>query len=249
MKRMPIRTVVVDDEPYSRDELMYLLSKTGDVEVVAAAGSHDEALELILQHEPDAVFLDIEMGEKNGLELAGILTKLAKPPHIVFATAYPDFAITAFRLNALDYVLKPFDEGQVQEAVNRILSSVNQESKPPANDGIIQGVCTKLAVHCDEVIHYLSPNAIDYIFREGSVTKVVSQGSDYETRLTLKELSEKLKDYSFFRTHKGYLVNLNRVEEMTPWFNGACQLKLENVEGQIPVSRNYVKLLRQELEL
>ncbi|AOM83850.1 LytR/AlgR family response regulator transcription factor [Salisediminibacterium beveridgei] len=244
-----IQIVLVDDEPFSRDELKYLLSNYPDVTIAGEAGSVDEALGVILSTEPDAIFLDIEMGERNGIELAAILNKLKKVPLIVFATAYPDYAVSAFRVQALDYVLKPFEEVQLHEAVKRIRSALPDE--PSSGETYLQknAEFSKLAVQQGETIHYLAPKAIDYIYREGQVTKVVSQNVEYLTRYPLKELAEKLQDHSFFRTHKGYIVNLNRVEEITPWFNGAYQLKLIDVKEQIPVSRNYVKPLRQRLEL
>lgn len=240
----PIRVMVIDDEPFSRDELKHLLSSYTDIEVIAEASSAEEAFEKIFDLEPDALFLDIDMGGKNGLELASSIQKLKHVPHVIFATAHPDYAVSAFRVQALDYVLKPFEDENIEEAVKRLRKKTAGilPLKPEIRTG-------KLAVQQEDSIYYLAPLDVDFIYREGSVTNVQSRGITYTTKHPLKDLEEKLSGFSFFRTHKGYLVNLARVEEMTPWFNGAYQLSLSNVETKIPVSRNYVKPLRAELEL
>lgn len=249
MVKKQVRILLIDDEPFSRDELRHLLSAYPDFDIIGEARSAEEGLEKIIELEPDALFLDIEMGERNGIELASTIQKLKKVPLIVFATAYPDFAVKAFRVHALDYVLKPFDEDQIFEAVKRIRKAFPEKSDQKSKLHFPTEDTGKLAVQQDETIHYISPKEIDYIYREGNVTKVISQGAEYITRFPLKEIEEKLVGHSFFRTHKGYIVNLNHVEEITPWFHGAYQLKLTNVKEQIPVSRNYVKHLRQRLEL
>ncbi|RNA67034.1 LytR/AlgR family response regulator transcription factor [Alteribacter keqinensis] len=238
-----IRVVIVDDEPLSRDELAHLLSEYKDMEVVGQAGSGEEGLELSLKLSPDVIFLDIEMAEMSGVELAKALQQLKKVPAVVFATAYPDYAVNAFRLEALDYLLKPFDEEQLEETVERIRSLYKTASEMPSKK------VSRLAVEHDETITYLTPEEIDYCFREGKETKVCTGERCYSSRLTLRELEEKLAAHSFFRTHKGYLVNLERVESLTPWLNGAYQVKMRGGTGDIPVSRNYVKELRQKLEL
>ncbi|PYZ91676.1 DNA-binding response regulator [Salipaludibacillus keqinensis] len=249
MTQRPIRIVLIDDEPYSIDELRHLLSTYKDLDIVGDAGSAEEALAKIIELEPDAVFLDIEMGEKNGIELATSLQKLKNVPFVVFATAYPNFAVDAFRVDALDYVLKPFEEEQLLETIKRLRLAFSKQIDQSNNIPYSEDKLAKLAVQHNDTIHYLSPGNIDYIYKDGSVTKVNSVGSEYVTRYSLKEIEEKLINYSFFRTHKGYIVNLKQVEEMTPWFNGAYQLKLKNIHELIPVSRNYVKRLRDRLEL
>ncbi|WP_026690977.1 LytR/AlgR family response regulator transcription factor [Alteribacter aurantiacus] len=240
-----IRTMIVDDEPLSRHELVHLLSEYKDIHIVGQAGSGEEGLELALKLAPDVIFLDIEMAEMSGVEMAKSLQQLKKVPAIVFATAYPDYAVNAFRLEALDYLLKPFDEDQLKETVERIRAS--QQGTMVAHPEPKK--ISRLAVEREETITYLTPEEIDYCFREGKDTKVCVGKTCYSTRLTLRELEEKLGSHSFFRTHKGYLVNLERIESLTPWLNGAYQVKVRGGAGDIPVSRNYVKELRQLLEI
>lgn len=239
-----IKVIVIDDEPYSREELKHLLSKYSFIDIIGEAESGEIGLAKAIALTPDVLFLDIEMQDITGIELAKRLQNLKKEPRIVFATAYPDYAATAFRYDAVDYLLKPFSEDELDETVQRLKLLLLNEQK------IIRETPTgKLAVELDEKIIYIDPNKIDYCTSEGGGTIIYTNSETYKSKLSLKELEQKLSSYSFFRTHKSYLVNLAKVEHISPWFNGAYQLKLEGQKKEIPVSRNYIKSLRERLEL
>ena len=239
-----IRTLIVDDERYAREELTYLLEQFPDVKLVGEAESGEVAILKALQLQPDVVFLDIEMPKMNGLEAAKALVELKKVPLIVFATAYPEFAAEAFRINAIDYLLKPYDEEQLKQTIDRI-----EKRLYPTTSANHSETIGKLAVEADGEITYILPQSILYIYRDEKVTKIITSTKGYEIRTTLKELESRLEPFSFFRIHKSTLVNLRYVSRISPWFNGAYQLELEGVEDQLSVSRNYVKDLRQRLEL
>lgn len=239
-----IRTLIVDDELYSRDELKHLLQSFPAIEVAGEAESGEAAVMKALQLHPDVVFLDVEMPKMNGMEAAKALMELKKTPLIVFATAYPQFAAEAFRYEAVDYLLKPYDENQLRETVLRIEKQFLQPAE--AESGKQTG---KLAVEGDGEIFYLDPKDILYISREEKYSKIVTKVREYETRVPLKDLETRLMSYSFFRIHKSYIVNLDYVIRLTPWFNGAYQLELEGRDEMLSVSRNYVKALRTQLEL
>lgn len=239
-----IRTLIVDDERYAREELTYLLEQFPDVKLVGEAESGEVAILKALQLQPDVIFLDIEMPKMNGLEAAKALVELKKVPLIVFATAYPEFAAEAFRINAVDYLLKPYDEEQLKQTIVRIEKRLYPTTSTNHSETI-----GKLAVEADGEITYILPQSILYIYRDEKVTKIITSTQDYEIRTTLKELEIRLEPFSFFRIHKSTLVNLRYVSRLSPWFNGAYQLELDGVEGQLSVSRNYVKDLRQRLEL
>ena len=239
-----ISTLIVDDERYARDELKYLLSKFPSVQVLGEAESGEAAILKAIQLQPDVVFLDVEMPKMNGIEAAKTLIKLKKVPLIVFATAYPQFAAEAFRINAVDYLLKPYDDKQLNQTIERI-----EKTLSPALTVDSPEKLSKLAVETGGEIHYVLPQDILYIYRDEKVTKIITQTQNYDVRTTLKELESRLLPFSFFRIHKGYLVNLKYVSRLTPWFNGAYQLELEGSDQKLSVSRNYVKDLRQQLEL
>ncbi|SFQ37076.1 two component transcriptional regulator, LytTR family [Psychrobacillus psychrotolerans] len=239
-----ITILVVDDERYAREELTYLLGKFPRVQVVGEAESGEAAILKALQIHPDVVFLDVEMPKMNGIEVAKTLSGFKKVPLIIFATAYPQFAAEAFRINAVDYLLKPYDERLLEQTIERIEKTL---SPAPTADSMEK--LGKLAIETGGDIDYILPQNILYIYRDDKVTKIITQTDGYDVRTTLKELESRLVPFSFFRIHKGYLVNLKYVSRLTPWFNGAYQLELEGLEQKLSVSRNYVKELRQRLEL
>jgi len=239
-----IRTLIVDDERYARKELTYLLGKFSEVQVVGEAESGEAAILKTLQLLPDVVFLDVEMPKMNGIEAAKTLVELKKAPLIIFATAYPQFAAEAFRINAIDYLLKPYDEEQLTQTIERIGKIVFPSQTVDNTEKL-----GKLAVEAGGEIDYILPQDILYMYRDEKVTKIITKTEYYEVRTTLKELESRLIPFSFFRIHKGYLVNLNYVSRLTPWFNGAYQLELEGSDELLSVSRNYIKDLRQRLEL
>lgn len=238
-----IRALVVDDERYAREEMIYLLGKFERVKVVGEADSGESAIIKAMQLQPDVVFLDIEMPKIDGMEVAKTLGALKKVPLIIFATAYPQFAAQAFRVHAMDYLLKPYDEEQLRQTIERVeqlLQRTQSETLPKRMD--------RLPVETEGEIHYIPIGDILYVHREEKWTKVVTPTRDYETRMTLKELESRLTHSSFFRIHKSILVNLVHVSSLTPWFNGAYQLEVDERPEKLAVSRNYVKELRQRLE-
>lgn len=239
-----ISTLIVDDERYAREELTYLLEKFPDVQVLGAAESGEAAILKALQIQPDVVFLDVEMPKMNGIEVAKTLIELKKVPLIIFATAYPQFAAEAFRVNAVDYLLKPYDERQLKQTIERIEKKLYPTSTVDNTEKL-----GKLAIETGSDIDYILPEDILYIYRDDKVSKIITQTNEYEVRTTLKELESRLVPFSFFRIHKGFLVNLKYVSRLTPWFNGAYQLELEGIDEKLSVSRNYVKDLRYRLEL
>ncbi|WP_201714926.1 LytR/AlgR family response regulator transcription factor [Rossellomorea arthrocnemi] len=237
-----MKVAIIDDEPYSREEMKHLLSSYPWVEVVGEASSGEKGLEIILTKEPDVLFLDIEMPGMSGVDLAEALQKMKRKPEIVFATAYPDYALKAFRVEAVAYLLKPFEEDQLAQAMERLKSLLKIETRESPSLG-------KLAVQDEDKIVFIRPEDILYIFREERETVICTEKKKYTCRLPIKDLETKLATYPFFRIHKSYLVQLPFVEELIPWGSGVYQLKVYGADEAIPVSRNYVKELRERLEL
>ncbi|WP_042355894.1 LytR/AlgR family response regulator transcription factor [Bacillus rubiinfantis] len=239
-----IRVLIVDDEPYSRDELKHLIAAYPFIQVIDEAESGEAAVMKVLRLQPDVVFLDVEMPRMNGMLTAKSFKELKKAPLVVFTTAYPQFAVEAFRYDAVDYLLKPYDEDQLQEAIERLAEKIStvkeQESGKSAG---------KLAVEVDGEIFYLEPRELLYIVRNEKLTKIVTKNEEFETKTPLKDLESRLLGYGFFRIHKSFLVNLEYVTKLTPWFNGAYQLEIEGRKELLSVSRNYVKALRARLEI
>lgn len=239
-----IKTLIADDEKYSREELKFLLEDHPNIQVISEAATGREALSHIIDEPPELLLLDIDMPEMNGTELASVLKQMKKPPLIIFTTAYSEYAVEAFQVQAIGYLLKPIDERQLKEALEYARELLGTDIKPRQKSS-----GGKLAVGADESITYLDPADILFASRENNTTNVISTNGVFKIRMTLKELEARLMLHSFFRVHKSYLVNTEAIKEMIPWFNGAFQLTLRDTDIQIPVSRNYVKELRAKIEL
>lgn len=257
-----MRVLVVDDEPLARDELGYLLSEHEGVEVVGEAGDGETALRLVRERKPDVVFMDIDLGGDNGIDLARRYLREPQPPRVVFATAYDQHALEAFAVKALDYIVKPFTEERVAETVQH-LKEMLQAPPPvppppgPRRDGrhteasAVPGPARRLdrlAVEANERIILLAPESVIYATREERSTLIKADSGSYRTTLSLQELEERLSEHPFFRPHRAYLVNVERIAEINPWFNGAYELVMKDKElSRIPVSRASAKRLRELL--
>lgn len=254
---MTLRVLVADDEPLARNELIYLLQQIGDIEIVGEASTGEDTLIQASETNPDTIFLDIEMPHMSGLEVAAKIMDWKNPPTVVFATAFDEYAIQAFEVNAIDYVLKPFEENRVRNTIERIRSRKRTGGYSDFDiknflEQIKQGTSSpkinKIAVQDGETIVLLNTEEIFYISREGREILIHTNNRQYESKCSIHLLEAKLEKFSFFRTHRAYLVNLNHVDQLMPWFNGAYTLIIKDAQrSKIPVSRSYVKSLKEVL--
>ncbi|RFU67351.1 response regulator [Peribacillus saganii] len=245
-----LKAFIVDDEPLARDELKYLLLRSKQVQIAGEAGSVEEALEQISVLSPDLVFLDIELDEESGLELAEHIKKMDPSPAIIFATAYDEYALQAFNLNAVDYLLKPFDETRLQQTLEKItqIKSIGGYEEAPAADYPRMPIAQtgKIAVTVEERIVLVEIQSILFVSSAEGKTIITTLEKEYKIADPLIVLEKKLNNSSFLRVHRGYLVNLHHIEEVQPWFNSTYNLIMQN-GSKVPVSRTYVKELKQIL--
>jgi two-component system response regulator LytT len=255
---MSLSAVIVDDEQLARDELAYLLKDIGDVDVVAQGKNGVEAVNLIREHSPDLVFLDVQM---PGLDGFGVLKKLLDKkiplPKIVFATAFDQYAVKAFEVNAVDYLLKPFDRKRVAESLQKAREKIEVagassdkfealmrmlESQKPQTSKILLKAAGRLFLINQKDICFAS-------IEDGVITVVTSGASGMEGQSncrTLEELLDSLDPNLFWRAHRSFLVNINRIKEVVPWFKSSYQLRMDDKkQTEIPVSRAQTKRLRE----
>jgi DNA-binding LytR/AlgR family response regulator len=253
---MPLSALIIDDEQLARDELAYLLKDIDDVQVVAQGKNGLEAVSLIKEHNPDLVFLDVQMPGLDGFGvIKRLLDKKIPLPKIVFATAFDQYAVKAFEVNAIDYLLKPFDKKRVAQSVQKALQETATvpadkietlvrmlESQKPQTSKILLKAVGRLFLVDQKDICYAS---ID----EGIITVVTSSASGMEGQSncrTLEELLASLDPNMFWRAHRSYLVNINRIREVIPWFKSSYQLRMDDKKHtEIPVSRAQTKRLRE----
>lgn len=253
-----ISAVIVDDEQLARDELAYLLKNIGDIEVVAQGKNGLEAVNLIREHNPDLVFLDVQM---PGLDGFGVIKKLLdkkiRLPKIVFSTAFDQYAVRAFEVNAVDYLLKPFDRKRVAQSVEK--ARVISEPAAPASDKLDTLVrmleaqkpqTSKILLKAVGRLFLVNQKDICFASIEDGIITVVTSGVNgmegQSNCRTLEELLDSLDPNLFWRAHRSYLVNINRIKEVVPWFKSSYQLRMDDKkQTEIPVSRAQTKRLRE----
>jgi two-component system, LytTR family, response regulator LytT len=291
---MSISALIIDDEQLARDELKYLLDSVGDVDVVAQGSNGIEAIDLIDEHHPDLVFLDVQMPGQDGFAViqrlldrnidrnidrsraqsvkSGAEKDVAPLPQFIFATAYDQYAVRAFNVNAVDYLLKPFDLARVTEAVDRarariaagspsagaapepgiesqlhrLLSLLNrpqngEPGRPPA----------KLIVQAQSRLLLVDQSDICFAAIDEGVIRVVTRAFEGQSKCrTLEELLELLDSARFWRAHRGFVVNIDQIREVMPWFKSSYQLRMnDKQQTEIPVSRAQTKRLRELFNL
>jgi len=257
---MPISAVIVDDEQLAREELAYLL-KECDVEVVAQGKNGVEAVNLIKELSPDIVFLDVQM---PGLDGFGVIKRLLDRklamPQIVFATAFDQYAVKAFEVNAVDYLLKPFDKKRVAKAVEKARRKLEsssssgdqfgtlvrmleqQQQRPPAAKVLLK-FAGRLFLVDQKDICYAS-------IEDGIITVVATNMEGQSNCRTLEELLDSLDPNLFWRAHRSYLVNIQRIKEVVPWFKSSYQIRMDDKkQAEIPVSRAQTRRLRELFNL
>lgn len=258
---MKVSALVVDDETPAREELCFLLAQAGDVDVVGQADNGRTALELLDDLDPDVVFLDVQMPGLTGFEVARQLAERPSSPHIVFVTAFDQYALDAFQVNAVDYLLKPVDPARLEQAVararQRLTSAASDAVSPAAVERIVemvtarQGRRSPLVVKVDERILLLQADDLIYAtVNEDAVSLVASGVTGTSNCRTLDDLHAQLDPAVFWRVHRSYLVNINKIKEIVPWFSRNFILRMRDAKStEIPVSRAQTKRLREFLQL
>ena len=247
-----MRILIVDDEPLARERLKRLLTDIEGVETIGEADDGVRAVELIEQEQPDLVLLDIQM---PGLDGFGVMEALENPPPIVFVTAYDEYAIRAFEVNALDYLLKPFSRERLEQAIRRAQEAPIEEQGLTRLAPLLESLAnqgqylTRLAVRdrSSNCIRVLDAGEVDWIGVEGDEILAHVGGAAYPVRRTLAELEMRLDPACFYRANRSALVNLNRVKEIVPWFKGSHKLRL-TTGAEVELSRAQARALRRTLE-
>ena len=253
---MALSAVIVDDEQLARDELSYLLKSVEDVNIVAQGRNGLEAINLIKEHSPDLVFLDVQM---PGLDGFGVIKKLVDRkialPQIVFATAYDQYAVKAFEVNAIDYVLKPFDKKRVAQAIEKARRKIQSagaaghekldtlmkllEAQRPQNSKVLLRSAGRLFLVDQKDVCFAS-------IEDGIISLVATNLEGESNCRTLEELLDGLDSETFWRAHRSFVVNINRIKEVVPWFKSSYQLRMDDKkQTEIPVSRAQTKRLRE----
>lgn len=260
-----LKALIIDDEYPARQELRYALSEFDNVEIVGEAANAQEALTLIKALDYQVLFLDISMPGMSGLELGAAIQDLPNRPYIIFVTAFDEYAVSAFDVNAVDYILKPVEPKRLKKAIDKVYRLTYEIKDGMSLDDAIKEEhaireSTKEFMHLENFktdrvpaekqgkTILIDSSDIFYAFTERDNVYIKTAADRFYTRFTLKDLEARLSPQYFFRTHRCYLVNLHKVKEIVPFFNGTYNLIVEDKErSEVPVSRARAKNLRKIL--
>ncbi|SKC41539.1 LytR/AlgR family response regulator transcription factor [Maledivibacter halophilus] len=245
-----LNVLIVDDEKYIRNELRYFLEKHEDINICGECSEGEEAMELVKELNPHIVFLDIELQDMNGLLVARKILDDVNPPYIVFATAYDDYALQGFEIDAVDYIVKPFIEERIEKTLDRLRNRIELKEvdgrKTKDKDNI---KLNKLCLTKNNKLYLVDIWEIKFIQSQNNEIIVHTKRGTYGCNYTLKELEDRFKENNLIRTHKSYIVNIDFIDEIIPWFNYTYKIKLKGEETEIPVSRNYLKKFKRRLSI
>jgi|TARA_B110000438_G_C15583972_1_gene550855 two-component system LytT family response regulator len=245
-----MRAIIIDDERLARKELNNLLENYPEIEIVDQAVNADEALEKIIQLDPELIFLDIQMPGKTGFEL---LEELEKVPKVIFTTAYDEFAIKAFDVNALDYLLKPIQEERLKDTITKVLAVQASSLAERAQEGVSEikqqlGMNDKVFVKDGDRCWFISLKEIRLFESDGNYIKVYFNNVKPMIHKSLNALDEKLDERSFFRASRKHIINLSWIETIETWFNGGLLVQLKGGE-KVEVSRRQAARFKEKMSL
>jgi two-component system response regulator LytT len=262
---MSLTALIIDDEPLARQELQYLLERAGGIEVLGVGTNGIEAVELISLHKPDVVFLDVQMPGLDGFAvLKKLLDRKVPMPQVVFATAFNQYAVRAFEVNAVDYLLKPFDRKRVMQTIEKALArrSAPAESASDAKlDALLRLVeeqahapkshSGKVIVRAQSRLLLVDQGEICFASIENGTISVVTKAVEGHSNCrTLEELMDQLDPETFWRAHRSFVVNIQHIREVVPWFKSSYQLRMDDPKRtEVPVSRAQTKRLRELFNL
>lgn len=231
-----MRVIIVDDEFLAREELKYFIQNYSNLDIIGEFADGIEVLKFIQNNEVDVIFLDINIPSLDGVLLAKSISKFIKKPYIIFITAYKEHAVEAFEVEAFDYILKPYSESRIVSMLKKLESSNINEKNLSLNN-----ISNKISLWKNEKIIVVDVDNIYYCLARERVTFVFTKNEEYSVNLCISEFYKKLPKNIFFKCHRSYIVNLNKISEIIPWFNNTYNLKLQNINHDIPVSRSNIK--------
>ena len=259
----PLRVVVVDDEQLAREELCFLLGQSGAIDIAGQASDGVEALRMCGELRPDLLFLDVQMPGLTGFEVARRLSEAEILPQLVFVTAFDQYAIEAFTVNAVDYLLKPVDPERLEQTLERARRRMvsEQAAKLPLSPDDIervidavqarQGRRDQVAIRVGERFVLVQAQEISHAsLVDETIVVVTNSASGTSNYRTLDDLQARLDPAVFWRVHRSHLVNITNIKEIVPWFSRNYLLKMKDPKAtEIPVSRSQTKRLRDYLQL
>lgn len=250
------RCIVIDDEKPARQEIKYLIGQISDFEIVGEGENGIDAVNLIHSYYPDVVFCDINMPLLNGVDVAKVLVKKNIETQFIFVTAYDEYAIEAFELSALDYLLKPVKDDRFHQTIKKVRERL--EGKIPNLSPMDQlfhnfnrtaKVPNQLCLYREGLLYPVKADEVVYIHTEDKMVYFHTHKGVFESSKALSEIEDLLPEQNFFKCHRSYIINMNCIESVIPWFNRTYRIKLIGFDEEIPVSRKQTNRLKERFNI
>lgn len=242
-----MKSIIVEDEFPAREELKYFIKNFSDIEIVNEFDNGIDVLKFIQENKVDVIFLDINIPLLDGMLLAKTIKNFKVSPKIVFITAYKEHAVDAFELEVFDYILKPYSEERIVSMLNKlkVFDKKNIENKLLENENSVSSV----SLWKNEKLMVINTKDIYYCEAKERETYVFTKEDEYIVKCSITEFEKNLPDNIFFKSHRSYIVNINKINEIIPWFNNTYKLKLKYKKSDIPVSRSKIKKFRKLMHI
>lgn len=237
-----MKCIIADDEFPSREELKYFINEFSELEIVEEFDNGLDVLKYIENKHIDVAFLDINMPGLDGVSLSKILNKINSEIKIIFITAYKEYAIEAFEIHAFDYLLKPYSEERIVSCLERLEKNYEKEKD-------VEIFIDKITITDKGKMYIINLNDVYYIEACGKCINVTTEKGTFLSKNKISDFEGKLNTEKFYKCHRSYIVNLDKVKEVIPWFNGTYVLKLKDIDKEVPVSRNNIKTFRKLINM
>ena len=248
-----MKAFLVDDEPLALKRLLRMLAEAGGVEIVGTSSDPAEAIDAILKTKPEIVFLDIEMPGMSGFEM---LSKLDPQPLVVFTTAYDRYALEAFGVNSIDYLLKPIEAQQLKRALDKFERiGAGSEVRPEIREILarltaVNDYPARIASRVGERVEFIDLARVTHFFAHDKLTYAATGAKNYAVDYTIQQLEQKLDPKKFLRIHRATMLNLDYVHELHGWFAGRMLVRLKDEKRtELPVARDRVRALKDRLAM
>lgn len=226
--------IIIDDEYPAIQELSYFITNFSSIKILMEFDDSIKALEYVQDHQVDIVFLDINMPKLDGLALSRVINTLKTKPLLIFISAYREFALDAFEVSAFDYILKPYSENRIKDTLKRL-----------ENSSITKSSTNKITLWKNEKLFVVNINDIYYCEAKEHDVLIYSKEDEFKISSSITDFYRKLPQDLFFKCHRSYIVNLDKITEIIPWFNNTYMLKLQDIDTEIPVSRQNISTFKQ----
>lgn len=240
-----MKAIIVEDEFLAREELKYFIKNYSSIDVIDEFEDGIEVLKFIQKNEVDVIFLDINIPSLDGVLLAKNISKFSKKPYIVFITALKEHAVEAFEIEAFDYILKPYHETRIIAMLKKLEASFNEQKSSMHKTS----VSNKINLWKNEKIIVVNMDDIYYCVARERITSVFTRNEEYSVSLSITEFYNSLPKDKFFRCHRSYIVNISKIKEIIPWFNNTYNLRLQDIDYEVPVSRSNIKEFKQIMNI